>query len=175
MAVCFSTVRRSVVFQKRIHSLALGYIFVAIGCTGGATAPKTVPVKGTVMFRDKPLAKVNVTFYAKGSSLAPSAITNEQGQFELGAIGKGAGAVPGPNVVTVSTADAAAAGSVAIDPSAVLKGGGAPLVKSDIPAGGNVPPSGAASLPTIYSNAISSPLKVTISDKGESDLKLELK
>ena len=177
MFIQFSLVRGSAMFCRWFPALALGCIFAAVGCTGGSAMPKTVPVKGTVVFRDKPLAKARVTFYAKGSSINPSVETNDQGQFELGIAGKGAGVAPGANVVTVVLVADGTAGPAVMDPSAMLKGGGAAPGKAEMPVvgGSSVPGGNSTSLPTIYGNAANSPLKFTIGDKGEADLKVELK
>jgi hypothetical protein len=162
------------IFRQLVTALVLGGLISTSGCNGGPKSPKTVAVKGTVIFRDKPLAKARVTFYSKGASINPSAETNEQGQFEIGT--KGQGVIPGANMVTVVLAADGAGSPTVMDPTAMLKGTAGSPAKAEVPVVGNSsgPPS-ANSLPKVYGDAAGTPLNFTISDKGEADLKVEIK
>lgn len=165
---CFFRVQHPATLHSWIAIVALTLIPV-LGCSKGSGEKKRVPVKGTVLFRDKPLAKARVTFYSKGAQINPSAETNDQGQFDLGE----KGAIPGPNTVTVVLPTSTGAPNV-MDPAAMTKGGAGGPLSADAPGTGGTPGS-ADMIPKIYGDAVSSPLQFTISDKGEADLKVEVK
>jgi hypothetical protein len=71
-----------------------------IGC--GSEGP-TVPVTGTLRYKNAPVVKANVVFMPESGRPATGR-TDEQGRFELETFGPGDGAVPGKHVVTVAMA-----------------------------------------------------------------------
>lgn len=78
---------------------------VAAGCgSGGISAPRTAPVSGTVLVRDKPVAGVKVTFHPQFDmgqvKFTPNGETNKEGRFTLSTAASGDGAPPGDYVVT---------------------------------------------------------------------------
>jgi hypothetical protein len=82
---------------------------VALGCSGGPKIPKTVTVRGKVMYQDKPLAGAEVGFIPKAEGkevLAARGTTNQAGEFTLktfvDAQNDLSGATPGEFVVVVS-------------------------------------------------------------------------
>ena len=74
------------------------------GCSGTISAPKTTPVKGSVLYRGKPAAGVRVTFHPQFRSGAvqftPSGLTDKDGVFTLSTAAAGDGAPVGEYVVT---------------------------------------------------------------------------
>ena len=136
------------------------------GCGGNKTpALKMASVKGVVLFREKPLAKARVTFYAKGAPTPVMGDTNDAGEFEL----KG-GAVVGENKVTVVSLGAASGSSYMPDPSKVGTPEVAPLSAERPKQDG-----GGVELPKLYGDAINTPLNWTVKPEGDLSVKLELK
>lgn len=89
---------------------AVGILVLAAGCGGGSTkgAPKTVPVKGVVNYKGKPMPNLSVGFRpaaATGGTDSPriaSGVTDANGQFELMTVQPGDGAVPGDYEIVIS-------------------------------------------------------------------------
>jgi hypothetical protein len=87
--------------------LAVGILLFAlfVGC-GKQTprGPQPYPVKGQVTFQGKPAAGFQVSFHPlfeqSGPKFAPSALTDENGQFALRSYQPGDGAPPGDYAVT---------------------------------------------------------------------------
>lgn len=89
--------------------LAVGMLTSAllVGCGEQApSGPQPYPVKGQVTFQGKPAAGFRVSFYPlfeqSGPKFAPSALTDENGQFALRSYQPGDGAPPGDYAVTFS-------------------------------------------------------------------------
>lgn len=72
-----------------------------IGCRGGVSRPKTIPMTGVVTVKGKPLANGTVTFHPKSGRPATGQ-TDEEGKFTLMTFFTGDGAIPGEYVVTVA-------------------------------------------------------------------------
>jgi hypothetical protein len=152
--------------------LCLGLAVIASGC-GDSGAPKVVPVKGTVVFRGKPLANARVTFYAKGAPIPAVGDTNDAGEFELTTYAKGDGAVAGENKVTVSLLPSAS-GSSALPPDPTKIASGTATLPKEMTIGtGNKKE--VSALPTLYSDSTNTPLAWTVNPEGSPDVKLELK
>lgn len=83
--------------------LSWAALLVVSGCSGGPDLPETVPVTGTVMYQGEPLAGATVTFRNSEQGARPAtAITDDNGAFQLTTFEEGDGAVPGKHVVTVT-------------------------------------------------------------------------
>ena len=84
--------------------LAAPLIVPAVGCGPGGTAPAvvTVPVKGKVTYKGRPLAKGVVTFEPRNSGRTATGAIGPDGAFELTTLQKGDGATPGKHRVSVS-------------------------------------------------------------------------
>lgn len=138
-----------------------------VGC-GARSAPplQMAPVKGVVLFREKPLANARVNFFAKKATTPVFGETNEAGEFEI----KG-GAPVGENKITVISLDAAGSASPFMpDPT---KLDAAPTAG---PASAERPKqSSGVELPMIYGDAINSPLSLTLKPEGDLNVKIELK
>lgn len=144
------------------------------GC-GGDTRPKTVPVKGTVTFRGKPLANARVTFYGAKAPMPAVGDTNENGEFELSMYGKGDGALAGENKVTVTmlTAGGGAGAMMPLDPTKMATGGSQDLpLKAEVPRDGGKQ---AVTLPKVYGDSSNTPLVEQVGPEGNLNVKLELK
>jgi hypothetical protein len=90
------TLRRSSAIRKwLLLILAAGLA----GC-GGPKKPTTHTVSGIVLYKDKPLANVGVTFYPeKGRSATGK--TDAEGRFTLTTFGPSDGALPGKHKVAI--------------------------------------------------------------------------
>jgi mannose-6-phosphate isomerase-like protein (cupin superfamily) len=109
--------------------------------SGSGDAPKTVPIKGRVLFDGQPLAGASVTFMPEKGRPA-TGVTNAKGEYELTTFAKGDGAPPGVYKVSIK---AQAAGQAA--PGATAKG----------------PPTGARpAIPAGYSDPATSPLRADV-------------
>jgi hypothetical protein len=143
-------------------SLATLFAVALIGCDGGASAPPAVvKVKGTLIHGGKPLPQANIAFHPVNATVVGTATTGPEGKFELST-------VPGENVVTVSVVDTGGAGVMSAD--AIISGGGAPLTA---PGPKETAAATASQIPSEYSGSTTSPLKVTVGNDGEADLKVE--
>lgn len=60
---------------------ALSLIALTVGC--GPSLPTTVPVTGTVTYKDKPVEGATVNFLGEKSSVAASGKTDAEGKFTL--------------------------------------------------------------------------------------------
>ena len=79
----------------------LSAIVTACGCGRVDDRPATVTVKGTVIYREKPVVGARVEFMNDSASRAATGITNEQGAFTLTTFEQDDGAVPGLHKVSV--------------------------------------------------------------------------
>ena len=80
---------------------------IAAGCGGGnqsISAPRTVPVSGSVLVKGKAAAGVTVKFHPQfdmgAVTFTPNAETRKDGHFTLATAAGGAGAPPGDYAVT---------------------------------------------------------------------------
>ncbi len=83
---------------------AAAVLVAAVGCGGGASSVKTVPVRGKVTLDGKPVEGATVQFAPEEGSggRAASGLTKSDGTFELTTVGGGAGAVPGKYKVAIT-------------------------------------------------------------------------
>ncbi|HEX5105172.1 MAG TPA: carboxypeptidase-like regulatory domain-containing protein [Pirellulaceae bacterium] len=87
--------------MKRVFAVAFASLLVlAAGC--GPSGPSLGAVTGKVTLDDKPLANVSVVFMPVGEGGTASAITDANGNYELGHQA-GKGAPVGKNKVSVTT------------------------------------------------------------------------
>jgi len=80
--------------------LVVGLALCCLSCSGG---PKLNPVKGTLLYHDKPLADATVTFHLEDggiNAIPATAFTDQDGAFEL-MTGDKEGAQAGKYKVTV--------------------------------------------------------------------------
>lgn len=88
--------------QKLKRLVALFVVFVLLsGCSGGSDAPATVPVKGTVTYKGKPIESLAVSFMPENGQIA-TGTTDAAGKFELMTNKPGDGAAPGNYKVGIS-------------------------------------------------------------------------
>jgi hypothetical protein len=104
--------------------LCLGLLVA--GCSGApGDRPELAPVSGTVVYNNKPIEGAEVSFWAEGAPRPAKGLTDAEGKFTLSMFDFNDGAVPGPNKVTVSKVEVAAAPamdstSTLDDPSALV-------------------------------------------------------
>lgn len=145
-------------FRNRALGVSLAAL-VAVGVCGcGDQRPKTVAVKGSVVYNNSPVEGAAVMFQRDGARPATGQ-TDEEGNFTLTTFGENDGAIPGEYVVTITKMESA------------------PEPTGEV---GREPPKAAASkpkslLPVKYSEPKSSDLKETVSAPGPNEFTFELK
>ncbi len=92
----------------RTHFVAPLAVFVALiaaGCgqVNSAQGPKAFPASGKVIYKNKPLSNVVVTFYNAEGEERASATTNPIGEFTLTTYEPGDGAPAGEYTVSITT------------------------------------------------------------------------
>lgn len=97
-----------------LTGVAAAAIVLGGACNRGANKPKTYPVTGTVTDNNgQPVAGATVNFTPKEPAApgqtqgqsgpqAASAVTDEQGRYQIGTFAKGDGALPGEYLVSVT-------------------------------------------------------------------------
>lgn len=149
----------------RARCLCAGLVlFLISGCGESVELPTTVPVTGTVLYKDAPVEGAEVTFQPKskeGKVYPARGTTNASGEFTLKTyVGPGNdldGAVPGDYVVSVTKVD-----TKQMTPEEMMK------QASKVEAS-------KSSLPAIYTDAQKSGLTATVPAGGLNDVKFELK
>jgi predicted small lipoprotein YifL len=72
-----------------------------VGC--GPAGPLVAPVRGKVMYKDKPVPKANIVFTpAEKSGMSAMGITDENGEYELTTFGRNDGAILGLHKVSIA-------------------------------------------------------------------------
>jgi hypothetical protein len=79
-------------------------LFPGCGSSGGAAAAPTVPVKGKVTYKGKPVTQGQITFEPTDSGREAHGEIKPDGTFELSTFKPGDGAVTGTHKVTVKGA-----------------------------------------------------------------------
>lgn len=159
--------------RTRLAKASVVWMFCAAislsGC-GPKAPPKPVPVKGTVVFRGKPLANARVSFYGPGAPLPASGDTNDNGEFVLTMYKDGDGALVGENKVTViSLPKSGGALASPPDPTKIAKG------EVDPGANAKIPKAGPDIIPKVYGDLAHTTLVWTVKPEGETSAKIELK
>jgi hypothetical protein len=147
--------------RRRNAFLALSALLALPGCGGGdetpANRPKPVPVSGTVLYNQKPVAGATVVFHPDGHSHAATAQTDNAGKYSLRTFAPNDGAVPGEYKVTVGKIEA---------PS----GGEEQETQVDAP-----PTKQSSLLPERYASPASSDLKASVTQGGDNKFDFDLK
>lgn len=92
--------------NRAFHGLAAATVLLAAGCGAKSVSPgpPAFPVHGKVIYKGKSAAGFRVVLHPltqqSGPSFAPSAITDEKGEFRLGSYQDGDGAPEGEYAVT---------------------------------------------------------------------------
>jgi len=145
-------------FHRYVSCLVL---VVLVGC--GESGPQVVPVSGTVTYNGAPLADATLLFTPQTGPTS-QAKSDASGKFTLVTAQQANGAVAGEHTVLVTKSE---------PPKGMTEAQYEALVKS-AGAGTELPPRRSV-VPEKYSTLQESPLRVTISPAGESDLKVELR
>ena len=138
-----------------------------VGCGGGAEHPELIPVTGTVMYNDAPVAGAEVSFFAVGAPRAAFDITDAEGKYSLTMFDPGDGTMAGENIITVSKIEGGQTAAVTATPSSGPPDPAklAAMAQERMKSGGG----GAAAVgpkflvPEKYSKRETTPLKETIS------------
>lgn len=134
----------------RIHFLLLCCLGLLLGCGDGQGL---VPVKGQVLLDGKPVEGAAVMFEPESGGIPAMGVTDASGEFSLTTTGRGAGATPGPNGVSVSK-------QVLARPNRKVEEGEIVAMKSETP--------------EIYASPKTSGLSIEVK-RGLAPVKLELK
>lgn len=140
------------------------------GAAGAAKREKVSKVSGKVTMAGAPVASAIVTFSPGGKQPAANGRTDAEGKYTLTTYDPGDGAAPGDYTVLVTKEGASATSAMPTghDPTGAKPVDSAAMHSAQKVAG----PTGL--LPSKYSAATSSDLKVTVKD-GDNDIPLELK
>jgi hypothetical protein len=157
-------------FVWSLNLLAVAWLASAVGC-GKAGAGKPVPLEGVLTWKDgTPIAGATVSFVPQTEAGRPAGgLTGKDGTFELTTTNSGDGAVPGEYKVVVTKST----GQTFDQP--VAPGGGQDLVKAmkDAHARQKEKKVDAQSIPAVYTEAKTTPLKWTVQSGQKATLKLE--
>ena len=92
------------VLRGQSVSILLFWVFVTVGCNERVAVPSTVPVKGLVKYKGKPIGGVRVTLHRQDGSrpmdFVPMGDTGPDGSFKLSTGAPQNGAPPGAYIVT---------------------------------------------------------------------------
>jgi hypothetical protein len=141
--------------------LAMVALVTAVGCENkDANLPLRVPVSGVVTFENQPLANATVIFYPTSHEHTATAMTDENGRYELQTFRPGDGAVPGQFSVTVRKVEVKAGrtsgGDETNDDGGDTGGeGGPPAVERSL-------------IPAKYGSIGTSMLKADVAETGEN-------
>ena len=133
------------------------------GCGGSpdrwkSSRPAVVTARGAVTYNAQPLTGAIVVMQpSRPDGIAASALTDQEGKFELKSFPPEPGAVPGSYTVTIVKMDDAGS-----DPAATEDAKGRPIMQKSL-------------IPARYSNPTQSGLKVEIPQAGISSIQLDLK
>lgn len=147
---------------------ALSLLALTVGC--GPSTPETVPVTGTVTYKDKPVEGATVNFLGVGSSVAASDKTDADGKFALKTMfGETIvdGAVPGKHNVAIVKTTAPSAGEVGDPKEMMAEMAKNPTMTDDFQA--------KSLLPEKYNNPDRSGLVVEVTEGAANDFTFDLK
>ncbi|MBX3443795.1 MAG: carboxypeptidase regulatory-like domain-containing protein [Planctomyces sp.] len=146
----------------------------AAGCSNKvADRPNTVPVSGTVVYKNEPVVGATVSFWAPKAGRAAEGVTDAEGKFKLSMFDFNDGAVPGENKVTVAKADAATAVNTSSSPGTVPDP--TELMKSyQQNLKGNKVQSAKSALPEKYRSSETTPLTETVTESGPNQFVIQL-
>ena len=143
-----------------VASLAAA-LLAAAGCSPSDPNRKTVPVKGVVLYKGKPLEKAYVTFFQPEANRSAIGETDAEGRFTLTTFVEGDGALPGSHKVTVRKLEIIDRSIPGYD--YVEKGETAPI------------PEEKWSSPKRYGKPETSGLTAEVTDKGPNEFEFDLK
>jgi hypothetical protein len=138
---------------------------LGLGCGGSdmhkAKRPKTAPASGVLTRKGTPLGGVLITFVPEAKDgIAASAMTGEDGSFDMQAFAPDSGAVPGKYTAIVWKNEPAAPAG--------------PADSHDTP-----PPKpkkkGSSDIPEKYAKAETSSLLINLPEEGRTDFKIDIK
>jgi len=130
-----------------LRFIALSLLLLIVPGCGGQDRPKTVSVKGTVLYKGVALTDANVEFVPESGRPA-SGTTDANGEFTLTTFENNDGVIPGQHMITVQKLQK----NESTDPYAEQK----------------------SLIPTKYSQLRTTPLTQTVTDGENAPLKIEL-
>lgn len=157
----------SLAFRRSVPVVLLT-ILVA-GCGSGVDRPTTVPVEGTVMYNNAPVAGANVSFHTEGAPRAAYGITDAEGHFSLSTFDVKDGAMVGDHVATVTLPQEDPSG-----PDPMGENASAEDLVASYQEEMNKEDDAESKLPEKYGSSATSPLKFTVTAEGPNKFVLEL-
>jgi hypothetical protein len=132
-----------------------------VGCSGGedkwkAGRPKTVEAAGTITLNGKPLDQAQVVLLPTGGQNGGSAMSDDQGAFNLSSFPPDPGVVPGSYKVMIVKANV-------------------PELQDEESAEAKVPQRAKLLVPKKYTDPKTSGLTVEVPEAGKKDILIELK
>ncbi len=147
-------------------TLALSAV-TAIGCGSEVIdRPVRVPVAGVITLGKQPLANATVVFIPTSHTYPATAMTDENGRYELQTFEPGDGAVPGEFKVTVRKVEVKAGKGTVLDEGSDDGGD----------TGGEGPPPAVEKslIPEKYGRAATSGLQASVTETGENSIPFDL-
>lgn len=145
--------------QNRLLVIAGLLPLVVAGCRANKH-PELRRVAGQVVYQDQPVADATVAFYHKDSARPATGTTAADGSFYLTSFEDNDGALPGEHTVVVTKTVAPADDTQFSMDDAVTAPRARGKTQSLLPPG--------------YASVKTSPLRVTVTDAGPNDFKIEL-
>lgn len=155
---------------------AVAVLAAVVGCGGGATSVKTVPVKGKVTLDGKPVEGATVQFAPEqgSSGRAASGLTKSDGTFELTTVGGGAGAVPGKYKVAITKRATAGPAQAPKSQEEAMKAIQEQMAKGGPAALAKAPPKIQDELPPKYGNVATSGFTAEVTATGKNEFTFEM-
>lgn len=149
-------------FGRFVCVLCMAWAVALAGCSGGATIPGVVPVRGKVTYSGQPVEGARIVFVSSATDGRPAVATSQSdGSYELMTMDS-KGALPGSYSVTVKKTE----NSADLTKTVSMEEAAAP--------GYQPPPPPKDLLPTKYGDPGQTPLKVDVkAGGGPIDLVLE--
>ena len=154
---------------------ALIALIALVGCGGGGSTLKTVPVSGTVNYKGAPVKGAFVTFATAKTPRTAVGVCDASGRFKLTKINSNDGAVAGEHVITIVTMPEPGAAQSSMPANAKPED----YMKFMASQGGKTtqPPGAGAlgkSIPTKYADPAKSGLKRTVVAGEKNDFTFDL-
>lgn len=153
--------------------LCLVVVFAAIGSGGcGSRSPfKTVPVSGTVTYKNKPVANATVVFVLDNAPRRSYGTTNQAGEFKLTTQNTNDGALVGEHKVGISLKKPTSNSTIGQEMDASNPGDAYAQAMANAAQG---KPEDEDELPSKYANPDTSGLVRTVVATGENHFKIDL-
>jgi hypothetical protein len=152
--------------------VALALFVLATGCEQ-SNRPATHPVRGTIVYRGKPVAGASVAFLAPGAPRLAVGTTDDAGRFSLTTYEPDDGAVLGTHVVTVQKLAMQPGPSYEVPGDGKFDNAAIERAMQEAAMRVEAAEKAGSELPARYANHNTSDLRLEVVE-GENDFKIEL-